>query len=611
MKLNKSEKLIKKLINLILRTQKKHSIGKWADKERKLSRESSSEAGDWDTKRTAYMLELYEITTNKEVRTIVVMAASQLAKTEYLLNVIGRYIELEPCPMIVMQPDGTMAKNFSKERVAPMFRDCPVFKGLITDPEKKNSDNTISFKKFPGGFLAFVGSRSASALASRPAKIVLCDEVDRYAKSAGDEGAPLALIKKRVTTFPDHKIIITGTPTIKDLSEVEDEYRLSSQGKFYLPCPECNEYEVLLLEKMTWETIDNKAKKVKMRCSHCGSLASEKKWKRKEQIIGKWIHDFPDRDEVRGFWINGFYGVFRSWESIITEWIEVQNDLQKKQVFINTVLAETYEEEIKEKIDYLRLLETRVEYDAEVPDDVKILTAGIDTQDEWFAIEVLGHGSNGKLYGIEYKVIYGNLEEERAWKELDEFLQRKFYYKDGTGLNIYSACMDTGGHHTEKVYDFVMEKYEGRRIFGIKGQGGMNTPIINGFRRTPNNKIDLLSLGVNALKDITCSKLKIIEEGPGYCYFPVDIFKNYDLEYFKSLTAEVKEIKGNKVEWKQIRKRNEALDCRNYAIAALEVFDLKMEELEKLTRKELIELSEKGKLIKRTIKRRRSKGIEV
>ena len=611
MTLNKSEKLIKKLTNLILRVPPKSTVLDWADSKRILSKESSSEHGIWETKRTAYMIEPYEVVTKREVRTIVMMAAAQLAKTELLLNTIGRYIELEPCPMIMMQPDGTMAKNFSKERVAPMFRDCNVFKGLITEPEKKNSDNTISYKKFPGGFLAFVGSRSASALASRPAKLIMCDEVDRYAKSAGDEGAPLALIKKRTITFPDHKIIITGTPTIKNLSEIEDEYRLSSQGKFYLPCPSCNGYDLLLLTKMVWEEKDGKAKKAKMRCSQCGTLSSEKQWKQKEQINGKWIHDFPERKENLGFWLNGFYGIFRSWESIVTESIEVEHDLKKKQAFINTVLAETYEEEIKEKIDYLRLFEMRVEYDSELPDDVKILTAGIDTQDEWFAIEVLGHGSNGKLYGIEYKIIYGNLEEERAWKELDEFLQRKFYYKDGTGLNIYSACMDTGGHHTEKVYDFVMEKYEGRRIFGIKGQGGMNTPIINGFRRTPNNKIDLLSLGVNALKDITCSKLKIIEEGAGYCYFPDDIFKNYDLEYFKSLTAEVKEIRGNKVEWKQIRKRNEALDCRNYAIAALEVFDLKMEELEKLTRKELIELSEKGKLIKRTIKRRRSKGIEV
>jgi phage terminase large subunit GpA-like protein len=58
----------------------------------------------------------------------------------------------------------------------------------------------------------------------------------------------------------------------------------------------------------------------------------------------------------------------------------------------------------------------------------------------------------------------------------------------------------------------------------------------------------------------------------GYCHFPID----YPEKYFLQLTAEkrtpIKKPNGSTVyEWKQIRPRNEALDCRVYAMAALYV----------------------------------------
>ncbi|MGL6121064.1 MAG: phage terminase large subunit family protein [Fusobacteriaceae bacterium] len=568
-------KFLRKQIGQILQTPPKMSIREWADMNRVLSKESSSEHGDWDTSRTPYMIEIYESIRDVNLREIVLQMASQLAKSEVLLNTFGYYAQYDPCPMLLVQPTDTLVKEFSKERVAPMIRDTKVLKNLVKDANLKNSGNTVSHKMFPGGFLSFVGANSASRLASKPIKLLMLDEIDRYPKSAGDEGSPIELAKKRIQTFKDSKVLFTGTPTIKDHSEIEQEYFLGSQGVYYLDCPSCKEANELLFDNLVYEIKKDDEKKVtdvKMSCSYCGSMHYEEEWKKNNQETGRWIHKFPERFHKKSYKLNGLAGVFRTWKEIVEEYLSVKNDEQKYKAFINTVLAETYEEDIKEKIDYELIYARREEYEAEVPEGVLVLTAGIDTQDNYLAIEVVGHGINKEKWGIEWATIQGSFSEIETQKKLDQFLNRSFSYKDGFKIKIYSSCIDSGGHHTDSVYDYVEKRQKIKRIFAIKGLGGEHTPSINKFTPVAKRNLKLLTLGVNSLKDSIYSELRLNEVGEGFNHFPEDIFKNYNIEYFMSLTAEIKEIKDRKVLWKKIRKRNEALDCRGYAIAALKVY---------------------------------------
>ena len=565
------------------------TLTEWSDKNRNLSKEASSEHGEWVTARTPYMLEIYDNVMKEKIRKVVLQFGSQLAKTEFILNSFGWYAHLDPCPMMVVQPTDTLASEFSKERVAPMIRDCDVLRGLIKDANQKNSGNTVTHKMFPGGFLAFKGAASPAGLASKPIKVLFMDEVDRYPKSSGDEGSPITLAEKRVQTYDDHKIIITGTPTIKGQSEIEAEYEKGSMAKYYVKCPECGEGNELLFDNLSWdlnEADELKVDKVEMICEYCGCGSNEEAWKAEK---GEWIHEYPERTTL-SYKLSALASVMRTWTSIVEEYLEKKDNEQELISFVNTVLGESYEQSLAEVLDHEILLKRREVYEAEVPDEVLLLTAGVDVQDGWLAIEVVGHGLDNETWGIQYKILSGNLEESEIWEELDEFLMKKFYYADGTGINIYSTCIDTGGHHTEASYDFVKPRETYRRIFGIKGLGGENVPIINGFRLTKNKKINLLSLGVNALKDMTMGRLKISEPGPGYCHYPSDPILKYDEQYFKALTAEAKLVnkKTGKVTWTQVRKRNESLDCRNYALAAKEVFTkLDIKKLAQLRKEQL------------------------
>ncbi|UUV18033.1 phage terminase large subunit family protein [Fusobacteria bacterium ZRK30] len=585
----KVKKLFKECLEL-LKPPINLSISEWADANRILSSEGSKEIGAWETKRTPYMIEIYERLESGEVREVILKMASQLAKSEFINNIFGKYAHLAPCPMLLVQPTDTMAIAYSKERIAPMIRDTYVLKTRIKDANSKNSGNTVTHKMFPGGYLAFIGSNSPSKLAARPIKIIFFDEVDRYPESSGREGDVISLGRKRLTTYGDEsKCIITGTPTVKNKSAIEKEFANGSQAVWKLPCPHCGEYQVLDFKTLKW--IDDDHETVEMVCNECGVLSHEKEWKRGNQSKGKWVHKFPEKKKKLSYHLNALASPWRTWESIVEEWIESQGDMEKIKTFKNTVLAETWEEQNIKTIDYMTLYKRRESYKAEVPEGVLLLTAGVDIQHNRIEVEVKGWGLGRESWGIIYQVFYGNPSKEEVWNELYEFLKSDFYFECGTPLKIFATCIDTG-YNTQNVYDFVSDK-EHERIFGIKGQGGI-VPINNGFRRTKHNEINLYSIGVNALKDSTMSKLRIKKKGKGYCHYPKNPTRNYTEKYFMSLTAEVRDPSSNK--WIKIRDRNEALDLHNYNEAALEIYNYDMKTLAKLSKEDLSLLSKLGYL---------------
>ena len=186
------------------------TVSEWADEHRRLSPESSAEPGRWRTSRAEYQREIMDTVADATIETIVIMSSAQVGKTEIINNIVGYYIDQDPSPMMVLQPTVEMAKTWSHDRLAPMVRDTPCLKELIADNKSRASSNTLFHKSFPGGHITMTGANSPTGLASRPIRVVCCDEVSRYPQSAGAEGDPVNLIRKRTTTFHNRKIILTS-----------------------------------------------------------------------------------------------------------------------------------------------------------------------------------------------------------------------------------------------------------------------------------------------------------------------------------------------------------------------------------------------------------------
>lgn len=581
------------------------TVSEWADAHRRLSPESSAEAGPWRTSRTPYLKAPMDAFGDPRVRKIVIVAGSQIGKTEMELNCLAYCIDQDPGTVIFVHPTIEDAKKFSRLRISPMLRDCPRLRQKVRAvKDTKDVSKTVLQKSFPGGMLMLTGSNVASALASTPARYIFGDERDRWALSAGREGDPWSLAEARQTTFYNAKSVEVSTPTVKGASNIEAAFAGGTQERWKTRCPHCGEYTDIQFDQIRFEPYSEKvngkkvwhlAGPVEWCCPRCGCLSSE------DEVRGqpsRWEADNPSAYEekgVRSFWLNAFSSPWTPWERIVLRFLAAKDDPQRLQVVYNTLFGRLWEDrgDLKGEDEVMARCE---DYGTgpdgtpiELPDGVLAVTIGVDTQDNRLEYEAVGHGRWGETWGIQKGVIMGRPDSDDVWRRLDGVVDHVWRYRDGTGVKALLTCVDSGGHYTQDVYERCRAR-QPKRVFAIKGKGGEGVP----FTSVP-TKVDvrgmkracwLYTLGVDAGKAEIMSSLKVEEPGPRYCHFPRG--RGYDESFFSGLLSErLVPAKGstvNRWRWEKIpgHERNEALDCRNYALAALNIYNPDFDALERL-----------------------------
>nr|CRH06042.1 Phage terminase GpA [Candidatus Magnetococcus massalia] len=547
------------------------TVSEWADEHRMLSSVASGEPGPWRTDRTPYLQEVMDcLSPSSPIERVVAMFGSQLGKTECGLNWVGYVIQHAPGPMLMVQPTVEMAKRYSKQRVGPLIESSSEIRERVKPARSRDSGNTVLSKEFPGGILLMTGANSAVGLSSAPIRYLFMDEVDRFPGDADGEGDPVALAIQRTANFSNRKVLLTSTPTIKGFSRIEASYAESDQRQFWVPCPECGEFQVLNWAQVKWPK--GKRNEAFYLCPFCeAQLADHQKGWMLEN--GVWRAAAEGDGKTAGFHLSSLYSPhgWTSWGDIAVEHGLVHKDPPRLKVWINTKLGETWEEDA-DRVDGEGLMERREAWGELLPADVAVLTAGVDVQDDRLEIEIVGWGRDEESWSIDYRVLWGDPSSPAVWEDLDNLLRRPLgHSRQLPDMTIRAAAIDTGGHHTLKSYAFCRSR-QGRRVWAIKGRGGMGVPIWPRKPSTKNKgKVPLFIVGVDACKEAILSRLRIEEPGPGYLHFPMQ----RDADYFKQLTAEsvvTRYHKGRPIrEWKKRDSdRNEALDCRVYAMAALQ-----------------------------------------
>lgn len=564
----------------------KTSVSNWADNHRMLSSGISAEPGKWKTSRAPYQKDIMNAFTEPGIHRVVVKSSSQIGKSDMMNNVIGRFAHLDPCAIMMIQPTIDMAQDYSKTRIAPMIRDTKVLNNLFYDVKSRDANNTILSKVFPGGRLIMCGANSPAGLASRPIRILLADEVDRFPDSAGTEGDPVDLAAKRMTTFWNSCMGLFSTPTNEGSSRIDEEYLAGTQEEWQHKCPNCGEYHLLRHIDMTVDYKEIKTpsgKKtvivndVKWRCPHCGFSFSEKEMKQTPQ---KYISRNADalKNGIRSFFVNGFTSPWMTWTRIMREWLEAKGDPEREKVIMNTVFGESYKQKGAFEDEQI-FLRRRESYGAELPNGVLLLTAAIDTQDNRLEYEVVGWGKEEECWGIRKGIVLGAPNQDRTWKEIDNILDKTYHFADGKGLKVVRTFIDSGGHYTSDVYNYCQKNFHKQR-FAIKGRGGPGIPLIYKIAKANNAKAPLILLGVDDGKQQIMDRLSINSPGPLYFHFPQDegikelSNRGYDDLYFKGIISEHKKVyKRNGVlreVWETTKNvRNEPLDLRNYNLACM------------------------------------------
>jgi phage terminase large subunit GpA-like protein len=475
-----------------------------------------------------------------------------------------------------------MVKRMSRQRLEPAFEETPVIKAKIAPQRSRDASNSMFIKEFPNGILLLTGSNSPAGLRSAPVRYLFLDEIDSYPADAStsggvSEGDPCELAIKRTSTFSRKKILMTSTPTTKDFSRVENEYLASDMRKYWVKAPCCGKYQTLVWSQMKWENRD--ASTAKYECSHCGERFDES---HKTSMLrqGEWRAEKPMTRKTAGFQMSSLYSPagWLNWPELVEEFLRSKEDAPLFKTFVNTRLAETFDESYQSQLSAEEMLEKCEKYlPGTIPEDVVCLVQGVDiqggggTKDERIEVSTWGIGLEEHMYLIQHDVIYGDPNQGTVWEGLDILLTTEWEHPNGGKLKVECTAIDTGGLATNSVYNYCRAR-KGSGVIGIKGSSQSGQPAIGrgskvdlNYRGKPiKGGVIVYMVGTDTIKDVLYSRLKFNNK----LHFHAQTTE----EYFKQFTGERKVLKKSGRGTQYVQKKNqnvEVLDCACYAYAAL------------------------------------------
>lgn len=597
------------------------TVSEWADAYRVLPSESSSEPGQYRTDRMPYLEEIaYELSPQSPTAEVTVIKGTQLGFTELGNNMLFCYADLYPCPMLQILPTESAVRTHSSSKLWASIKATPRLKDLFRARKTKDGSSITSLL-FRGGSIALGWSNSAATFASMSRRIVINDDVDRWADEI-EGGDPLDLAKNRAEAFPNNKKIYNNSsPGKKHNSKILPKYESSSQALYTMKCPHCGQDVVFEKDSFrfsytkepiyeTYEAPDkeildliSRAAKVGLElfydeipikiytklvkgpyeltddvvfvCSNNGCIIEEhqKYEMMKKENGARYVHKYPER-EHKGYRVPSYYSPFAKWNEIFQSFLDARKEQKEKKVsikmagWVNTKDANVWEEKI-EKLDVKEFLNRHEDYAADVPNGAYILTAGVDTQDDRLEVEVVGWGKYAESWSIAKIILDGDPKFPKVWQKLDKVLESTYKHESGIDMKILGMGIDSGGHRTDYVYNYCKTRVE-QNVFCMKGDNSVETPILkSGISKSKDGSLRLYMVGVNSAKDVIYGQLTTKEVGPGYMHYPKK--HEYNEEHFKQLTGESKDKTTGR--WKKFRSRNEALDIRVYAMATLRILE--------------------------------------
>jgi phage terminase large subunit GpA-like protein len=565
------------------------TVSEWADAHRKLSSRASAEPGQYRTARTPYLREIMDaLSPCHPAQRISFMKAAQVGATEAGNNWIGFVIHHAPGPMLAVLPTLEMAKRTSRGRIDPLIEDSPALREKVSPARSRDAGNSMLSKEFPGGILVLTGANSATGLRSMPARYVFLDEVDAYPASADEEGDPVTLAEARTTTFAHRrKVFMVSTPTIRGLSRIEREFEASDQRRYFVPCPHCDHRQWLQFERLRWDK--RQPETAMYHCAGCEKPIAEHH-KTSMLAKGEWRATAVSANpNAIGFHLSALYSPigWKSWEQIARDWLAAQGSDEMLRAARNTLLGETWVES-GDAPEWQRLADRRETFVAQIPARGLFLTAGVDVQKDRIEVDVWAWGRGLESWLVDHIVIPGGPDDPACWDKLTALLGQTWVHEHGAVMPLAKLAIDTG-YETAAVYAWA--RIQGiAQVAPVKGMEGFNrtTPVsgptfvdatVNG--RKLKRGARLWTVATATFKAETYRYLRLErpsdedrasgESNPaGTIHLP----DWTDSEWLKQLVAEQLVTIRNKrgyarQEWQKMRERNEALDTRVYARAAV------------------------------------------
>lgn len=547
-------------------------MSQWADKYRVLDAKASAIPGPWRTDQTPYLKGIMDEFNNYETEEIIFIKPTQVGGTECLQNMVGYIVQQDPAPTMIVYPTETLAKSVSENRVQPMMTASPTLKKRYKDTE-----SSVLELQFDGMYLTLAGSNSPSALASKPIRFLFLDEVDKYPGASRKEADPISLARERTKTFHNRKIFITSTPTLKTGHIWKAKEDVDIEKHYFVPCPHCGEYIELKWSQVKFPdeadmTYADRAEFATYACQECGCVITDQD-KPEMLHFGEWRTVKQNTRYVRkvAFWMNTLYSPFVRFSEAVKKFLDTKDDPEQFQNFVNSWLAEPWEDtKLKTNADLVLERQTEAE-EFIVPEWAKILTAGVDVQENCLYWSIRAWGN----YLTSQNIAHG---QAYSFPEVSRIMNLEYRMENGTPLVVALALIDSGDQ-TDAVYDYCADNSD----WALPSKGASN-PMMSHYKLSKVNKAESKAYGMNLVlvdtgkyKDMIAGRMKK-KNGSGSWM----VYEGCDREYAEQVTAEHKiNVKTNngkvRQEWQQKTSHavNHYLDCEVYAMAAADILGVR------------------------------------
>jgi phage terminase large subunit (gpA) len=485
---------------------------------------------------------------------------------------VGYIIQQDPSPTMIVYPTDKLAESISQNRLQPMIKASSGLKNRFLENESTRLE-----LQFDGMYLTLAGSNSPSSLASKAIRFLFLDEVDKYPGASKKEADPISLARERTKTFHNKKIFLTSTPTLREGHIWKAMEDADIEKHYFVPCPHCGEYIELKMKQIQFPkgedmSYADRAEFTTYVCQECGCIITDSD-KPDMLRLGEWrvVKENTKFARKVAFWMNTLYSPFVRFSEVAKEFLESHDDPERLQNFVNSWLAEPWED-TKLKTNADLVMERQTEYEEFiVPEWAKVLTAGVDVQENCFYWSIRAWGDFFTSQNIAHGQAY-------SFQEVERIMNLSYQMPDSTPLVVALALIDSG-NDTDRVYDFCANNSE----WALPSKGASNNMLTH-YKLSKVNKADSKAYGMNLVlvdtgkyKDMIAGRMRK-DNGTGSWM----VYKNCDMEYATQVTAEhkinVKNGKGVvKQEWrpKTAHADNHYLDCEVYALCAADILGVR------------------------------------
>jgi phage terminase large subunit GpA-like protein len=586
--------LMHQVLARALAPRKTLSVSEWADAERRLSSKGSSEPGRWRTARNPPTREPMDaMSVRSGVKEVVLMWPIQFAKTEVAVNVVGYTMDHAPGPIMVCLPGEVPLNKWVAQKLNPMIEECPAVQRSLVSLSSREASNTRTFKDFAGGQLFMEHAGTATRLKMTSARTVIADELDEFAANLLSGDDPVAMLEGRTSAFPGtSKRLYISSPQLRSTSRIFYLWERSDQRKFHVACPHCGELQPLEWSGLKWGVIVHSAhpRRAWYVCRECGGEIEE--YSKTDMIsAGRWVPAKPDVTLRRGYHINCLYyqiGLGPRWAELANMWLEAQGDPARLKTFVNDRLAEPWEDKSTANVKANIVAERAEPYALRVaPHGVIRITAGVDTQDDRFEVQIIGWGRGMAFWVLDYVVLPGDPDADPTRAALTELLNRPIQHISGALLSIEATSIDIFGHRTEAIKAWVRSRLV-RRPMASFGAKANTAPILSKAKlhdvtwrgQYDKRGVHLYQLGTVNAKHVLYARLAADhdaqaawsttaecdrpEQAERQCHFTDQLPD----DYFSGLISEIFNPSKNRFEKRRGSVRNEPLDTWVHAYAA-------------------------------------------